>query len=168
MRTGIALGSNLGDRLAHLRQARAAILALPGVDGASSLTAPVFQTAPVDCTPGSSQFLNSVLEVDCWCDPGVLLLALRAIEARAGRPQNHGFNAPRPLDLDVLYAGETVRQTDELTLPHPRMFQRRFVLAPLSRICPHLILPGQTGTVTAILERLDDDPASVALVGEQW
>lgn len=168
MRTGIALGSNLGDRLAHLRRARVAILALPGVDAASYLAAPLFQTAPVDCTPGSGRFFNSVMEADYSGDPGDLLLALREIETRAGRPLDHGVNEPRALDLDILYAGDLVRHTDQLTLPHPRMFRRRFVLAPLSKIRPELILPGQNASITAILEQLDDDPASVALADEQW
>ena len=167
MRTGIALGSNLGDRLAHLRRARAAILMLPGVDGASSLSAPLFQTAPVDCAPGSGWFLNSVVEVDYFRDPGDLLLALREVETRSGRPADHGVNEPRALDLDILYAGDLVRQTDQLTLPHPRMFRRRFVLAPLSKIRPGLILPGQNASITAILEQLGD-PASVVLADEQW
>ena len=167
MRTGIALGSNLGDRFANLRQARAAILGLPGIDAGSYLAAPLFQTAPVDCTPGSERFLNSVMEVNYSGDPGDLLRALRAIETCLGRPADHGINEPRALDLDILYAGDLVRQTDELTLPHPRMFRRRFVLAPLSRIRPEFVLPGQDAPVSVILEQLDD-PASVALADEQW
>ena len=168
MRTGIALGSNLGDRLEHLRHARTAILTLPGVDGASALVASLFRTAPVGCTPGAGWFLNSVVEVDHSGDPGDLLLALREIETRAGRPPDHGVNEPRALDLDILYAGDLIRRTDRLTLPHPRMFRRRFVLAPLSEIRPELILPGQKASVTAILEQLDDNPAAVALADEQW
>ncbi len=168
MRAGIALGSNLGDRLALLRSARLAILALPGIDPAATLTAPLFQTAPVDCPPGSGPFLNSVMEVGYAGEPLDLLHALRGIEIATGRPAVRGVNVPRPLDLDILYADGWVLQTAELTLPHPRMLRRRFVLAPLSRIRPGLVLPGQRATVAAILEQLDDDPATVALAAEQW
>ena len=85
-----------------------------------------------------------------------------------GRPARRPLNESRPIDLDILYAGDAVSDSPELTLPHPRMLQRRFVLAPLVRIRPELILLGQTKTVAEFLARLDDDPSLVVLAGEQW
>jgi 2-amino-4-hydroxy-6-hydroxymethyldihydropteridine diphosphokinase len=153
MRAGIAFGSNLGDRLLTLRQARACV-------AASALLAPpflassVYLTSPVDCPPGTEPFLNAVLEAELTGDPVALLRDLRALEHGLGRPESRGRNEPRLIDLDLLYAGDREINTAELVLPHPRISGRRFVLAPLAEIRPGLILPGQTKTVSQLLKTL--------------
>ncbi len=168
MRVGIALGSNLGERLTNLRRAREAILGLSRANADSCLTAPIYQTAPVDCAPGAGYFLNSAMEIEYSSDLDTLLRALRGVETDLGRPQQHGINESRQIDLDILYADDLIIQTPELTVPHPRMLQRRFVLAPLAAIRPGLILPGQGETVADILAGLEDNSSSVALADEQW
>ena len=114
---GIALGSNTGDRLAHLR---AAVAALRGLDPRLEVSS-VYETAPVDCPDGSGAFLNAVA-ILTWTDsPAALLHFLRNTEVRLGRPAGRARNAPRTIDLDILYAGGAVLTGDDLTLPHPRL-----------------------------------------------
>ncbi|MEO5721382.1 MAG: 2-amino-4-hydroxy-6-hydroxymethyldihydropteridine diphosphokinase [Chthoniobacterales bacterium] len=155
MRAGIALGSNLGDRLANLRAARARIEALPEVAG-PLLASAIYETEPVDCEPDAGKFLNAVLEVGYAGDAMELLHHLRQIEASLGRPPRHERNASRTLDLDLLYFGELILSTPELELPHPRMQARRFVLEPLVEIRPELVLPAQKKNVTDLLAALPD------------
>ncbi len=138
MRTGIALGSNLGDRLAHLREARAAVAGL-NETGAPILSSRVWETEPVDCQPGAAAYLNAVVEIEFRGSPVTLLHRLQDIERAMGRPERRPRNAPRTVDLDVLYAGEAIFRSDEITLPHPRMHLRRFVLNPLRDIRPDLV-----------------------------
>ena len=166
MRAGIALGSNLGDRLANLTAGREAVLHLPGVSG-PVLHSRVYETEPVGTGPDAGPFLNAVMEVEFTGDPLLLLAALRAIESALGRPTRHPRNGPRTLDLDILYAGALVLADDTLILPHPRLHLRRFVLAPLNDIRPDLRLPGQSHTVAELLARLDD-PAAVSIFAATW
>jgi 2-amino-4-hydroxy-6-hydroxymethyldihydropteridine diphosphokinase len=127
----------------------------------------VYETEPVGSEPDAGPFLNAVIEVECTADPFALLAALRAIESALGRPTRHPRNAPRTLDLDILYVSDLVLQDATLILPHPRLHLRRFVLAPLNDIRPDLRLPGQTVTVAELLARLED-PAAVTLFAEAW
>jgi len=155
--TGIALGSNLGDRLAHLRQGRDLLLSLH--EGpAPAIVSPVYETEPVDCPPGSAPFLNAVVEICTSLDPDLLLLQLVRLESEVGRPADRGRNTPRPLDLDILYAGGLARHTPFLTLPHPRMAARRFVLQPLADVRPDFILPGDHRRITQLLAALPASP----------
>ena len=166
-RAGIGLGSNLGDRLANLRAARARLFRAAA--GGGGICAPVFETAPVGCEPGAGPFLNTVVEIP-WSDtPERLLADLAAIERRLGRPAAHARNRSRTVDLDLLYCGDFVRDTPALTLPHPRLAERRFVLAPLAALRPTLRLPGPGDrTVAELLAGLDDDPAAVRLFAADW
>jgi len=159
MRAGIAFGSNLGDCLLLLRQARACLLASPLL-APPVLTSSIYLTSPVDCPPGSARFFNAVLEAELTGKPADLLRDLRACEEGLGRTGEAGRHAPRTIDLDLLYAGEGEIRSDDLVLPHPRIGQRRFVLAPLAEIRPGLILPGQTETVAELLSKLP--PGDVA------
>lgn len=163
---GIAMGSNLGDRLEQFRVGLRSLLAVEGVRLLKK--APVYETDPVDCPPGSQAFLNTVIEVESVLEPHALHEVLQGIEKGQGRPEQRERNAPRPLDLDILYAGEDVIADDRLTIPHPRLAQRRFVLQPLAEIRPELVLPGQTEPVTALLAHLTDDPDAVRLVAREW
>lgn len=166
MRAGIALGSNLGDRLAHLTAGREAVLRLPGVS-APVMHSRVYETEPVGTEPEAGPFLNAVIEIRFTGDPRSLLAGLGAIESALGRPTRHPRNAPRTLDLDILYADDLVLRDGTLILPHPRLHLRRFVLAPLNDIRPDLRLPGHTQTIAELLARLAD-PAAVTLFAETW
>ena len=105
MKVGIALGSNLGDRLANLRAARKAVVDL-SANRASVIVSPVYETEPVGCEPGADKFLNAVLEIECDADPTDLLQKLIRIEESLGRDPNHARNVSRKIDVDLLYAGE--------------------------------------------------------------
>jgi 2-amino-4-hydroxy-6-hydroxymethyldihydropteridine diphosphokinase len=155
--TGIALGSNLGDRLAHLVQGRDLLFSLH--EGAApAACSRVYQTEPVDCPPGSAPFLNAVVEIRTSLNPDRLLRQLIRLESELGRSATRGRNTPRPLDLDILYSGELVADTPTLVLPHPRMAARRFVLQPLADVRPDFILPGDNRPVTQLLAALPAAP----------
>ncbi|MEW6164722.1 MAG: 2-amino-4-hydroxy-6-hydroxymethyldihydropteridine diphosphokinase [Pseudomonadota bacterium] len=145
----VAIGANLGDPVATVR---AAIDALHGI-AHTRLTAisPLYRTAPVGLR-AQPDFINAVaaLEVDAAVLPALTFLArLFAIEAAFGRARSVR-NAPRTLDLDLLTFGDECRDAPELTLPHPRMAERAFVLAPLADIAPELLIAGR-GRVADLL-----------------
>jgi 2-amino-4-hydroxy-6-hydroxymethyldihydropteridine diphosphokinase len=166
MRAGIALGSNLGDRLANLRRARELVLTSPGISG-PVIDSRVYETEPVQSGPDAGAYLNAVIEVEYAGQPITLLDGLQRIEAELGRPSKRPRNAPRTIDLDILYAGNLVLSNEEVVIPHPRLHLRRFVLAPLADIRPDLILPGQQQTVAALLSGLND-PSGVELFADHW
>jgi len=166
MRTGIALGSNLGDRLVQLQTGREHVLAIPGVTG-PLLSSRVYQTEPVGTGPDAGAFLNAVIEAEYTGQPITLLESLQAIEAEHGRPSKRPRNAPRTLDLDILYVGNLVLSNEEVVIPHPRLHLRRFVLTPLADIRPDLLLPGQPRLIGALLADLAD-PSAVELWAETW
>ena len=166
MRAGLALGSNLGDRLGTLCAARAAVFALPQVSP-PHLSSRIYDTEPVDTGPDGQPFLNAVLEVGYDGTPLELLAELQGIEQRLGRAAKRPRNAPRTIDLDILYCGDLVLAREDITIPHPRLHRRRFVLTPLADLRPDLVLPGQTQSVAALLADLRD-PAGVKLSRETW
>ena len=166
LRCGVAVGSNQGDRLRNLREG--VRLLLDSVPGARlTAVAPLYETAAVDCAPGTDPFYNSVIEIECRLEPHALREAAAVVECRLGRPRVRAQNAPRTLDLDLLYCGERVIDDEVLTLPHPMIAQRRFVLQPLADIRPDLVLSGQISTVRAMLDALPG--GEVARVrGSDW
>lgn len=155
---GLALGANLGDRGSHLRTARNFLAALHegGKPPALSL---VYETDPVDCPPGSAPFLNAVMEIVTSLPPEDLLARADELERQLGRPAQRGRNAPRPIDIDILYVGHRIIRTERLTVPHPRLTSRRFVLQPLADVRPDLLLPGETLRVADLLALLPPAPA---------
>jgi len=142
----VALGANIGDPAATVRAAFAALGELP--DSQLRRTSSLYRTAPVGLT-GQPDFINAVAEVSTALPAAELLDALLAIEARFGRIRAER-NGPRTLDLDLLLYADLVIDTPRLTLPHPRLHLRAFVLQPLAEIAPQLALPGR-GTVAAWL-----------------
>lgn len=140
-RTGIALGSNLGNRTHHLRLAVRALRALH-TPGEPFLASSIYQTEPRFCPPGSPPFLNAVIELAWSGTPADLHRETQAIESSLGRTRNELRNAPRVIDIDLLYVGDHILNTSTLALPHPRMGERRFVLEPLAAIRPDFVLPG--------------------------
>jgi len=166
MRAGVALGSNLGERLANLRNARKDIATLGGVLPPLRSSA-VYETDPVGCEKGAAKFLNAVIEFGYSGEPEELLRALATIEKMLGRPGAHPRNVSRPIDLDLLYFGELVIETGELQLPHPRIVEREFVLRPLADIRPDLVLPEQNEPIRALLLRLSPT-AGVVRLDVEW
>jgi 2-amino-4-hydroxy-6-hydroxymethyldihydropteridine diphosphokinase len=149
----IALGSNLGDRAKTLATATHRLGRLGRVEACSSL----YETEPVGFHDQPA-FLNAVLALETELKPVQLLHALLAIERELGRDRSQGVvNGPRTLDLDLLLMGDTVVATKELTLPHPALVQRRFVLAPLAEIAPHLRHPQHGQTIAEMLALLPDE-----------
>lgn len=153
MRAGVGLGSNLGERLANLRNARKEIAALARTLPPLRCSA-IYETEPVNCEPGAAKFFNAVIEFGYSGPPEQLRRELAAIEKVLGRPAAHERNLSRPIDLDLLYFGELVIETPELRLPHPRIVDREFVLRPLADIRPDLVLPRQTESVRVLLLQL--------------
>lgn len=162
MRTAVALGSNLGDRLKNLRAARNAIVDLAGV-APPILSSSIYETDPVDCEAGAEKFLNAVVEIGYKGDPSDLLRKLKAIENELGRPAEHARNVSRSIDIDLLYCDNIQIDDGKLQLPHPRMHLRRFVLEPLADIRPDLILPAQTKSIRQLLASLDQSVTVVRL-----
>lgn len=151
----IGLGANLGDRGAALRQAAQALGRLPGTRlvGISSL----YSSAPVDAT--GPDYLNAVAAVQTTLAPLQLLAQLQALENAAGRQRPYR-NAPRTLDLDVLLYGAVRSGDPTLTLPHPRMHERAFVLRPLQELAPQLVSAAQLAAVAG--------QAIQVLQGAEW
>lgn len=149
----IAIGSNTGDSLAVVRHA---------LDDLRQLTdwpphySSIYRTEPVDCPPGSPWFINAVagLAPRPGETPESLLWKLQALEAAAGRLPKKILNEPRPLDLDLIAFGQERRDTPKLILPHPRAWQRRFVLQPWAEIAPDFVPPGQSLTVEQLSKQL--------------
>ena len=146
----IGLGSNLADPLVQVRQALVELDSIPGtrVTARSSF----YRTSPVGLLE-QPDFINAVASVRTTLKPLALLAALLAIENRHGRRRSIR-NAPRTLDLDLLLYGEQVLGQDGLSLPHPRLHERAFVLAPLAEIAPDAMVPGR-GRVQDLLAQVD-------------
>lgn len=135
----IGLGSNQGGPRAQIDQAFAELDGLPATRLAAR--SPLYRSAPVDA-PGQPDFVNAVAALETGLSAAQLLEALQAIESRHGRERNYR-NAPRTLDLDLLLFGDTAFASPTLTLPHPRMHERAFVLRPLLDLDPRAEIPGR-------------------------
>jgi 2-amino-4-hydroxy-6-hydroxymethyldihydropteridine diphosphokinase len=144
-RAFLGLGSNLGDRLAELRRA---VAALPDVVAVS----PVYETAPVG-GPEQGAFLNLVVELDTPRGPRELLDVCRRLEAEAQRVRQERWG-PRTLDVDVLWVDGEIVDDPDLQVPHPRMWQRRFVLAPLADLAPDLVPAALVDAAEGAVSRL--------------
>ena len=151
IRAYVALGANLGAAATTVSAAAAALAEIPETRllAVSSL----YQTAPVGLKH-QPDFINAVAAVDTALPPRQFLAALFALEARFGRSRSVP-NAPRTLDLDLLLYGETLLDEAQLTLPHPRLHERAFVLVPLAEIAPDCLIPGR-GRVQELLDGCRD------------
>jgi 2-amino-4-hydroxy-6-hydroxymethyldihydropteridine diphosphokinase len=141
----IGLGANLGDAAAAVRAAASAIGALPGTRLLA--LSGLYRSAPVGAA--GPDFINAVAQVQTRLAPLDLLAALQALESAAGRERPYP-NAPRTLDLDILLYGNVACHTPTLTLPHPRLHLRRFVLWPLSELAPQLQIPSLANLPTLL------------------
>ena len=155
-RVFIGIGSNDGDRLAHISNA---IKALGAVDAVRVVqTANIIETEPVGGPP-QDRYLNTVAELETTLAPRALLSTLKAIEQQLGRQPASERWGPRPIDLDILLYEDEVIDTPELTIPHPRMHERQFVLEPLVQIAPDVVHPRLKHTLTELCRMLDSSIA---------
>jgi 2-amino-4-hydroxy-6-hydroxymethyldihydropteridine diphosphokinase len=155
----LALGSNLGDRLRHLQNA---VRGLSDAGVEIRRVSPVYRTAAHTLDPGEVQpdYFNAVVEAGIRRPPPDLLRLAKTLEQRAGRDLGARIWAPRPLDIDLLTVGGETLQSPTLTLPHPQIAQRRFVLRPWADLAPNLVVPSPfDATVSALLRRCADTEA---------
>src|SRR5271170_7181820 len=162
MKVGVGLGSNLGDRLRQIQQAKAYLLSLS--PEAWHIASPLYETEPVGCPPNSPRFLNAVLEIEFEGAPKTLLKKTMAYEVAHGRDRDLPKNAARPIDIDILYFGEEEILEKDLVVPHPRLAERRFVLLPLSTIRPDMIVKATAKTVRTLLRELPAREGEVRFV----
>ena len=153
--------------MANLTEARDRILQLLGVKGVAQSA--VYETEPVEVDPAYKdlKFLNAVLIVESDKPAREWLRLCRATESDMGRRRTADRNAPRPVDIDLLYVGDTIMQEPELVLPHPRWAEREFVVKPLADVRPDLKLPGSTQTVREALAAVAGT-GGLSVFAEDW
>ena len=141
MRAYVGVGANLGEREATIARAIELLGAEPGIEVTAVSTQP--------------RYLNGVVELETDLEPSALLAVLLSVERALGRVRTGRRFGPRTIDLDLLVHGALVLDEPGLTVPHPRLHERRFALEPLAELAPDLIVPGHTVTVQALLDALD-------------
>ncbi len=151
MRAYIGVGTNLGDLWGHLQLARRELERAPGVELIRASR--VYDTAPLG--PAQPRYLNAVLEVETELPPEDVLTLLLRTEEGALRSRDVRWGA-RTLDLDLLLYGDLVVRSPTLTLPHPGLMSRKFVLGPLAELCPQQVVPGTGDTVAELLRRVPE------------
>lgn len=159
----LGIGANLGDCLATLQWARQQLQDTPQLclTGCSSL----YETDPVGGPADQALYLNAVMQFETNLEPLALLQRCHQIELAAGR-ERQIVNGPRTLDIDLLLYGDLCSATQHLTLPHPRMHERRFVLVPMCDIAPQTVHPQFGKTVQELLSDLDGN--GVKLLSKEW
>ena len=158
----IALGSNLGDRVEILDRAVARLGQSPGIRILQRSR--WRETSPVGGPPVQSRFLNGALLLESTLPPQSLALLLFSVEEEFGRQRLERWG-PRTLDLDLLLYDQHVAQTPTLTIPHPRMAWRRFVLEPAVEVAGSMLHPPTGWTIARLLQHLENTPAYIALTG---
>ena len=143
----LGLGSNVGDRRAHLQ---AAVDALPRRGVEVLACSSVYETEPVGEMLDQRDFFNAVISVRTALAPEELLDACKEVERELGRRPGGPRHGPRPIDVDLLLLGDAVHRSDRLELPHADLAARRFVLAPLAELAPNLVLPGGVAVADAL------------------
>jgi 2-amino-4-hydroxy-6-hydroxymethyldihydropteridine diphosphokinase len=146
----VGIGSNLGDREAHVKSALELLAADQGIDVVA--VSELRETDPVGPVE-QGRFVNGAVLLETELSPRELLGRLLTIEGRLGRVRNERFG-PRTIDLDLLVYGDAVVDEPGLTVPHPRLHERRFALEPLADLAPDLVVPGR-GPISALLAKLE-------------
>lgn len=156
VRAVIAMGSNLGDRGEHIQSAAAEIGQIDGIKLVKlSKIVESYAVTPDGIDPSKPKYLNAVALVDTSLKPKELLASLQSVETRHGRVRIERWGS-RTLDLDIVTYGDVVKSNKELTIPHPRAYQRAFVLAPWAQVDPDAVLPGH-GSVAELAADLKDE-----------
>jgi 2-amino-4-hydroxy-6-hydroxymethyldihydropteridine diphosphokinase len=158
----LGLGSNVGDRRAHLLEA---VAALPEHGVRVLASSSVYETEPVGLVLDQRDFYNACLRVETGFGPEELLDACKAVERSLGRTPGGVRHGPRPIDVDVLLLDDVQLVSDRLTLPHPEVTSRRFVLVPLLELDPDLALPDGVRLADALVA-LGDDGQDVRRAGD--
>jgi 2-amino-4-hydroxy-6-hydroxymethyldihydropteridine diphosphokinase len=153
-RSVLAIGSNLGERLANLQGAVNSLADTPEVW--VTAVSPVYETKPVDAPEGSKDFLNAVILIDTTLSARTLLDRALAIEDAFGRERTQERGAPRTLDVDLIVVGDRRSNDDSLVLPHPKAHERSFVLAPWHDVEPDAEVP-DAGQVSELLDKVGTD-----------
>lgn len=166
-RVGIALGANIGDCEHNIATARELLLQLSSAPD-FCLSAPLYKSAPVECADDAPDFFNTVIEIEFSGEPYELLEKTQGIEVELGRPSDHGHHEPRTVDIDILYFGDVAMEEEKLTIPHPRMLERLFVLQPLNDIRPELELPSYGATIAEYFGYLETNEPPLVLVKSVW
>jgi 2-amino-4-hydroxy-6-hydroxymethyldihydropteridine diphosphokinase len=167
METAFSLGANLGDRLSVLSRAKNRLLEVEGVRLVAA--SPVYETDPVGVRPeyADLRYLNAVLVVESPLTAGAWLPEVHRIETGLGRVRTEDRFAPRVIDIDILYCGESCVKQGGLVVPHPRWADRRFVVQPLADVRPDLTFPGSRKTVREVLDSLPEGE-KVQLFARDW
>jgi 2-amino-4-hydroxy-6-hydroxymethyldihydropteridine diphosphokinase len=167
MEIGFSLGSNLHNRKRLLMQAKNLMLSAPRTRFVDQ--SPIYETTPVDVKPeyADMAYLNSVVILESELPLESWLSYIGKIETNLGRTRTEDRNAPRPIDIDIIYAGDQIIDGGGLEVPHPRWAQRRFVVQPLCDVRPDLVLPEAHKPVSAILRSLPPD-AGLRVFDERW
>jgi len=167
-RVALGFGANLGTPAETFLSA---IRALEEAGFGDVFSSPLYQTAPIDCVPSTPQFINAAITGN-WAGTAVeLLMVCHAIECRLGRSPDHSSREARIVDIDILLFGNHIVQLPELIIPHPRLQERLFVLAPLADIAPTWPVPHTNATVEALrndLSRKTGQADLVQKIGDNW
>ena len=164
---GIAFGSNLGDRLKNLTEAKNILLSKSSNPSECKFSS-VYESEPVNCIQTCNTFLNATAEMYFDLKPDNLLKLCLDIELQFGRPKQRNKNEPRIIDLDILYAGQSLVESENLIIPHPELVNRRFVLEPLSKINPNLILPNQDKSIADLLNAFESPEPPLIEFCNNW
>lgn len=167
MEIGFSLGSNLYNRKRLLMQAKNLLLSAPRTRYVDQ--SPIYETTPVDVKPEYQDmaYLNSVVIVDSDLPLESWLSYIGKIEKNLGRERTDDRNAPRPIDIDIIYAGEQIIDGGGLEVPHPRWAERRFVVQPLNDVRPNMTLPETNNPVSQVLRSLPPDEG-LSIYDERW
>jgi 2-amino-4-hydroxy-6-hydroxymethyldihydropteridine diphosphokinase len=167
MEIGFSLGSNMYNRKRLLMQAKNLLLSAPRTRFVTQ--SPIYETTPVDVQPQYAEmaYLNSVVIVESELPLESWLSYIGKIETNLGRVRSEDRNAPRPIDIDIIYADEQVVDSGGLEVPHPRWAERRFVVQPLCDVRPSLVIPDSRKPVSLILNTLPPDEG-LSVLNEVW
>ena len=153
MRYILSCGSNLGNRESNLKKGIKFLFSIGKIISSSS----VYETSPVGMTGGTRPFYNSIVVLDSDQDPEEMLKKIKQFEEKMGRDTENSHMKPRQLDIDILFADELIINTPHLTIPHPEITNRKFVLKPLNEILPEFRHPVSGKIVRDLLTELNSD-----------